>query len=113
MRRIPVCPKSIRQLLQSFSVPITMISSHELDMSRKGRLTRTCLVATLQGLRVKSEPSAQPGTSWVGWNSCWKICDKGGGNTARGVQWDEKRESRTRSLPLTLTMYTSSLIEAL
>jgi hypothetical protein len=97
MRRIPVCPKCVCLLLQPFSVLIAMISSHEFGMSRKGRLTRTCPVATLQALRQNSEPSARSGTSWVDWNSCRGRCDKGGGNTAHAVQWDEKREGRTRS----------------
>jgi hypothetical protein len=30
MRRIPVCPKCVCQLFESFSVPVAMISSHEL-----------------------------------------------------------------------------------
>jgi hypothetical protein len=62
-----------------------MISSHEFDMSRKCRLTRTCPVATLQGLHGNPELSSRSETSWVGWNT-------------RAVQWDEKREGRTRNL---------------
>jgi hypothetical protein len=77
---------------------IAIISSHELDMSRKGRLTQTCPVATLQARRQQSQPYSRSGTSWVGSNSCRGRSDTGGGNTARAVQWDEKREGRTRIL---------------
>jgi hypothetical protein len=66
MRRIPVFPESIRQLFQPFSVPIAMISSHQFDMSRQGRLTRTCPVATLQELHEETGSSSRSGTSWVG-----------------------------------------------
>jgi hypothetical protein len=55
-----------------------MISSHELRMPRKGRLTRTCLVATFPALRQNPEPSSRSGTSRVGRNTFWGKCEKAG-----------------------------------
>jgi hypothetical protein len=63
-----------------------MISSYEFGMLRKGRLTQTWPVTTLQGLRERSEPFSQFETSWVGWNSCWGDVIRETAYTAREMQ---------------------------